>query len=464
MTKMKKILALIAIILMVACMSTQVFAAGDGKITITNAIAEQEYNAYRIFDLESFSGENYSYTVNPDWATFIASEEVTDVYVTLTDGYVTWVENADPAEFAKLALEYAKTNSISPIATKAATSETVEMTGLDLGYYLVDSTVGTLCRLTTTAKEVSITDKNEAPVIENKVAVTTDTYDVKNTANIGDELNYKTSINAQVGAEGYVLANTYSTGITYEEVTEVKIGDTVVDPTNYTVTPTTNGFTVEFKQEFLDTLETDTVIDVYHKATLNENAVIAGVGNTSTATLTWGEKDTKTASSVATTYTYEFDLVKTDNESVMLTGATFKLYDAETEGNEIAVVKVSDGVYRVATAGETGVAIEAGIATIQGLGNGTYYLEEVTPPEGYNKLNNRQAVTISDGNKKSTTSTDADVTTYVEGGVNVINKTGVELPTTGGMGTTILYIVGSILMVGAGVIFIAKKKMSKAQN
>lgn len=459
---MKKILTILTIMLMIICMSTQVLAAGTGKITITNAIEGQTYNAYRIFDLESFSGDKYSYTVNSDWADFVADDELGGAYVEVDEsGYVSWIEDAEPAEFAKKALAYAKDNNIDPIATQTATDVTAQMTGLDLGYYLVDSTVGTLCELTTTDAEVEIEDKNEAPIILNEAELSENIYDDANTANIGSEVNYKTTINAKKGAEGYTMTNEYSDGLTYKEVSEVKLGDTVVDPSNYTVTPTEDGFTVEFEQAFLDTISEDTTLEVYHTATLDSDAVIASTGNTSTATLVWGENATETASSVATTYTYEFDLVKTDSDNIMITGATFKLYDAATNGNEIPVVKVSDGVYRVALPTETGVEIEAGIATIQGLGNGNYYLEEITAPEGYNKLNSRQEVQIADVNNKATTETDGTNTTYTSGGVQIVNKTGVELPTTGGMGTTIIYIVGGVLMLVTGVILVAKKKTEK---
>ena len=222
-----------------------------------------------------------------------------------------------------------------------------------------------------------------------------------------------------------------------------------------------DGFTITFDQDFLDTLDDDSTITIDYSAQVNENAEIGNdKGNKSTLDFTYGENNIPATSGVATTYTYKFELVKTDEDKVILTGAKFKLYDAETSGNEIKVVKKSDGVYRIALPTETGVVIEAGDVTIEGIGNGTYYLEETDAPEGYNKLTSRQALTIKDNNEMaSTTSTD-----YTQGGVQVINKAGTILPTTGGMGTTILYIIGGVLMIGAGVIFIARKKTSSAEK
>ena len=469
MEKTRKILAVLTILVMTLCMTTTVFAAGEGTITISNAVADQTYNAYRIFDLESYSEETeaYSYKINDEWSGFATSEAAKEYIAVDEDGYVTWIKKDDAendigaAEFAQLALTYAKDNAVTPTATQKATKETVEMTGLDLGYYLVDSTVGTLCELTTTATTVTITDKNDIPTIENYVKADSGEFDETNTATIGDTVEHKVVINAKEGAENYVLTIANSEGLSDPEVTVVKLGEETVDPSNYDVTITDNDIKIVFKEDFLDTLTDTSVIEVYHSEILNENAAIYDEVNTSEATLTHGENNDIIASDgVVTTYTYEFDLVKTKTDNTVLEGATFKLYDSETDGAEIPVVKVSDGVYRVAVEGETGVEIEAGQATIQGLGNGTYYLEEVAAPEGYNELSARAAVTIDDDNNKAT----VNDTTYAIGGVQVINKTGTELPTTGGMGTTILYIIGGALMIGAGVTIVARKKMSANQK
>lgn len=478
MEKVKSILILFAAIVLTICMVVPVFAAGEGTITISKAVEGQTYNAYRIFDLESYvAGSAYAYKVNSAWTGFFAEGKEGLNYVTIDDaGYVTWNGQADAAEFAKKALAYAEENSIAPTGTTEATKvdDTVsaKITGIDLGYYLVDSSVGTLCSLDTTEPTVEIQEKNEGSTIEHKVEVTTGTYNTTNTATIGDNVNYKVTINAKEGAEGYVLDTKLSEGLTYKAVTEVKLGDTTVAAENYAVTaPATDGdsFEVEFKQEFLDTLTDTSVIEVYYTATLNENAAIGnGVGNTSTVTLTYGENNDleaeTTAEITAKTFTYEFDLVKTDSSDIVITGAQFKLYDAETGGNEIKVVKLSDGLYRVAVAGEEGVVIDAGTATIRGLGNGTYYLNEETAPSGYNKLTARQPVTIASDNNKASTEASGDDTKYTTGGVQIINKTGAELPETGGIGTTILYIVGGSLMFVAGVMIVARKRMSGVQR
>ena len=144
-----------------------------------------------------------------------------------------------------------------------------------------------------------------------------------------------------------------------------------------------------------------------------------------------------------TVNTYQFTLNKTDGTN-SLTGAEFKLYDAADNGSEIKVVKVSDGHYRVAESGETGVVIEAGTATISGLKGGVnYYLEETKAPAGYNKLTSRQKVEVN-----------GDTTT-----ANVVNKKGAELPSTGSFGTKMLYVVGASAILVAFVYMVAKRRV-----
>ncbi|SDB02429.1 LPXTG-motif cell wall anchor domain-containing protein [Streptococcus henryi] len=141
-----------------------------------------------------------------------------------------------------------------------------------------------------------------------------------------------------------------------------------------------------------------------------------------------------------------------DGSSNALTGAKFRLYDAASNGNEIKVVKNADGTYRVAEAGETGVDIDAGTAVVKGLkGLETYHLEETKAPDGYNILTARQAVKLVDAN---------DATKAADATVTVKNNKGTALPSTGSFGTTMFYLAGSVLLVGALVYMISKRRMN----
>lgn len=218
MKLIKKIAAIMFAFMMVVSMSCNVKAddttTATGTITINNAIPEQTYTIYKILDLESYSPKeengketgNFAYKPSSEWESFIKGENVRDKYFTFEGEYVSWKENADPAEFAKLALDYAKTNSKANQGLVTASGTPVQFTGLGLGYYLVDSSVGTLCSLDTTKPTVEIKEKNGVPSVDKKVSNSkTGTFGTSSTASIGDTVYFKTIITAQPGAQNYVL-------------------------------------------------------------------------------------------------------------------------------------------------------------------------------------------------------------------------------------------------------------------
>lgn len=449
-----------------------------GSITINNTIEGQTYAIYRIFDLESFNSDNkaYSYKVAEKWQAFFATTEAQAYAKANEDGYVSWVgENTDSraAELAQLALQYAKENGIAADGTEVAGGETVAFSDLPLGYYLVDSTVGTLCVLTTTNPTQNIEDKNEGPSIEKEVEDTkgeAPSWGESNTANIGETVNFRATISVpKSGAEGYVMHDKMSSGLTFvNDSVKVELNGTEVDAAYYNYQVVAPGseaddpctFEVVFSQDFCDSLKADDKIVITYSAVLNKDAVIAGNGNTNDVQLKYGENhDIDGGSDQTKTYTYEFGLVKVDGDKELLTGAEFELYTTAEGGEAIKLVKEGD-TYRLATAEDaedtTTTTIEAGNVTIKGLGNGTYWLEETKAPDGYNKLSERQSFTIAD--KSDEVSMNGDI--YGQGGLAVMNQTGTELPSTGGIGTTIFYVVGGILVVGAVVLLVVKKRMS----
>lgn len=142
--------------------------------------------------------------------------------------------------------------------------------------------------------------------------------------------------------------------------------------------------------------------------------------------------------------THRFTLKKTNEANDTLTGAEFKLYDALSGGAEIKVVKDGDA-YRVAEANEEGVVIEAGQVVIKGLkGTTTYYLEETKAPDGYNILTERQAIEVTSDNTAE---------------ANVVNKKGGLLPSTGSIGTTMFYLSGAVMLIGAFIFMVSKRRM-----
>ena len=160
MKHVKRVVGFVLALAMVLALSVGAFAAAvnEGRITIDNAITGQTYTIYEILHLESYNKESnaYSYKATAAWKDFVESKDIKGTYLVTNDqGYVTWVENADVAAFAKLAQAYAANLSSNQGRTKAI-SATVVFDNLDLGYYLVDSTLGTLCSLDTTNPDVTI--------------------------------------------------------------------------------------------------------------------------------------------------------------------------------------------------------------------------------------------------------------------------------------------------------------------
>ena len=475
MKHLKKFIGAVAAALMVFAMTvTPAFAASgtndnSGSITINDAEPGHTYNAYQVLVLESYNtdAKAYSYKANPDWAEWLKTQTQ---YVSIdAQGYVAWVKDADAAAFAKAAIAHAKEANIAAKATKTADSTTVSFTGLNLGYYLVDTTVGTLCSLDTTTPSATMEEKNELPPVKKEVKEdSTDDWGDKNSAEIGDTVEFKTTITAKKGAESYVLHDVMSKGLTLNANSiKVQVGGTDLAAANYTIK--TSGlndgctFEIEFAQSYLDTITADTDIVVTYSAVVNENAVIFDDANTNKTKLAFGEDHRdETTWDETKTFSYRVDIVKTDGDNKVLDGAEFKIYDAQNGGNEVPVVKIADGQYRLAKEGEQGVVIttQNGQVEIKGFdANTTYWLEETKAPEGYNKLAGRQEIAIKDANLDAT----VDGGKWTGGGIHVVNKAGNILPSTGGMGTTIFYVAGGAIVIAVAATLVYRKRMESSQ-
>ncbi|NMM93849.1 SpaH/EbpB family LPXTG-anchored major pilin [Bifidobacterium oedipodis] len=478
---------------------------GTGSIVVNPANSGQKYDAYRIFGVASYTGngddKKVAYTIAEDspWFGFVTGNGAGTSYVEVSvkgnPRVVTPKESftgdAAAKNFADAAITYMDQyntehadSQITPdqSATAGATDTSVTISGLDLGYYLVTSTTGSLVMLDTAAETVTIKDKNKVPEVLKKVQEG-NIWDSENDAKIGDTVNFRTTITAQAGATNYVLHDKLSDGLTFGTVTKIEkiSGDTTTELTkdtdyqvltgenaqsyapNGTTTEEKDTFTVTFSEAVLKELKAGDQLVVSYTATVNEDAVIRGDGNPNKTYLDYGKKDytSHTPESTTTTYVWDFDVFKytlEDGDKTPLAGVKFKLTtDLESNSPIEFVEKTGTSIksYRVAKADESGmiefVTDSNGKFKLFGLDSGTYYLWETEPLQGYNKLTSPITVEIKGTAHNGAVHVDGSVTAVTNNTVEVENTSGSELPETGGMGTTILYVVGAAVVVFAGL-------------
>lgn len=484
MKLIKKIAAIMFAFMMVFSLSTNAkaesgnYGDNDGKITISNAVVGQTYKIYRMLKLESFDGDNYSYTLEGGWDDFISTGAGKDYLEKNGDGYIKFRTGKDsPADmrlFAKAAYAYAKTATLNDDAKKSveAISTSVTFEDLPLGYYVVGSTVGSLCELKTTNKEVTITDKNDVPSVEKKVVKYNENHSENlvdsNSANIGEEVVFKTTIDIKPGANNYILHDKMDSHLRYDSILQIHDNnDKNIVATDYVVKTTgltdadctfELSFTDAFYANNRDDIDTKKLnkIYVYYQATVKDDAVVKQEMKNNTY-LTYGENNTKSNEDETITKTFEIPVFKYTGTDTALEGAKFILSTDEkcTDSTKtLKFTKNTEDKYRYdSTNGKTElVSLTDGMIHIEGIKAGTYYLKETEAPKGYNLLKDIQKIEISeDGSIKLNGKPITD-------NVGVKNNSGSLLPSTGGMGTTLIYLIGGALVLGSGFVLMNKKR------
>lgn len=473
--------------------------AKPGSITISNPAQGKTYEVFKLLDVAAdesdLANKGFIYKLTTDaWADFITTVQDgsgKNYFSLFENGGTTYVlanENLKPgiADFAAKAKVYAETNKLAPIKTAKAEAEgALEISGLDLGYYLVRSDLGILCSLDTTAPNAEVREKNEATVIVKNVE---DTAKKQNVAEIGTYVKFTIRITVKDKAPvNYKLVDEMTNGLTFVNnetyPLTVTVNENTLDAANYKVTETTEprGFTLTFNNNAegsASILKTDDVVTVTYYAQINENAKIADEANVNKAKVEYGT-NSHTEYDTTETYVWKMNIVKytmkkaADSDQATeekLAGATFQLSRDAAGAQVIKLVKVNDTTYRLALPTETEGVVdtittgETGELVINGLADGTYYLTETKAPRGYNLLREPVKVTIGhkDANGKLTeTSFVADQTeTDTSGVVKVENNAGAELPSTGGIGTTVFYVLGSAMALGAVILLVTKKRMA----
>ncbi len=528
---MKKLLAILLIVLIVFVLSVNAFAASDGSITISNTTKGETYTLYKIFGATIEKSNNpvsVAYTYNGTLGT-------NDYFEQDASGNIT-VKTAGKDSSGHLtegAVTFLGTIKGTAVKTEEAKANTVTFDGLDYGYYYIESTLGAKAvSVDTTTPNATLIDKNQGPAwydSEGKVTLgkyivadtNTANYDPKvteNSVNFGDTVTFEVSFNATdyVGEEKvltYYLTDTICEGFEIDK-SSLKVyfdGSEKTKGTEYKVFWNDSGRTFTVSAPWAtdagtSKYEANVVIKLTYNAKLLTNAVIASPGNPNTAYFDYRiGSDTRPVDSEnpnnpftppaspyrkseekkTVTYTYAVGLTKIDGkDKKVLKGAEFSLFKGTDTTPIKATATETLGVYNLDPDGTvTEFAINnSGVLVIKGLKEGEYTLKETKAPSGYNRALNgttvefkkadltkygeEHTVYFDEAGNETTTVTGTTVTTDYN--VNVLglvfeNERGVELPVTGGMGTTLFYIVGGALALGAFVLLVAKKRMKSKE-
>lgn len=415
------------------------------------------------------------------------------------DGYVTFVAGKDSPEgareFALKAMDYAKKNKIDATATATAsegkdTDITVKFENLSLGYYLVESSVGTACSIDTAHPNMEVRDKHDAPSVSKKiidgsgVSGNITENGAKNSVNIGDTVAYEVTINVKPNAKKYVLHDKMDDHLQFGMVSDAHayLKDEKNDSKNNPGLKLTQDFVVNTNTDHgcaFDISFTDAFYKKYEEAINSGNlnkitfTYLATVKNDApidtampnTAYLTYGEHS-KTEEVKTNTYTWGIPVFKyTSNAGAKeaLAGAKFILSTDSnfSEGNVLNFTNTGN-TYRYASTGGNNELVSAGdgMININGLKSGTYYLKETKAPDGYNLLKTPIKIVVTGDavTGKPVIKVDNNGTATVVKKVEVQNNKGSLLPSTGGMGTTLIYVVGSILVLASGIVLFSKRK------
>lgn len=482
-------LLLLSIVLSVCICGKSAYATDNAKITIDNTVDGQTYRIYRILDLkvagDPTKPSGYAYTANAGWKDFLSSGAGSP-YVNISKaGNVTFKGSDEAAkasnakQLAKAAIAYAKNNGPKPVASltdNVKSSSSLTFAGLPFGYYLVDSSTGSLCSLNTTSSTITISDKTTAPSLKKMVSDSSIPTENEvtgengcNNAALGDVVSFRMEIKVGNGPVNYVLHDTMDKGLTFDPSSVVVKKDTNILESGkaYTLNSSTGDgctFEISFAKDSHGSntqLVDGATYVVEYKASVNKSAIVSQVGGSDTgnknvAHVSYGD-DSNLTSNVGETHTYvlslpvyKFSNIPSDNTP--LKGAKFVLKNSAgwyfQKKNELTTW-VSD--VSGATVFETN---DEGKVTIEGIDEGVYELIETESPIGYNKLDDPVAVTVK--NVPSTKAGDAE--RYVSkvlingsaGPLRIENQTGGIFPGTGGPGA-FLIAAGGLLFVLLGV-------------
>ena len=511
MKHIKKLASLLLVLVMVFALATTAFAEETTySITINNSAKDHTYEAYQIFTGD-LSGTTLSNIV---WGSGVSEAGQTALGDAAAKAETLKTE-ADAKAFAKAVAPY--------LTTAAGSANTVTdgkyvISGLAAGYYLVKDQDGSLTGDNDSYTEyiiqvvgnVTATPKSDVPEVQKKVKDINDSTDTTKTDwqdsadyDIGDSIPFQLKATLADNVSSYttykvVFHDTLSKGLTYNNDAKVYIDGT--ETNGFTVTATVNADGTTTLTVSCDDVKAlgagnSSAITVEYTAKLNENAVLGSAGNPNEVYLEYSNNPNKsengnnetgeTPKDVVIVFTYKTIINKVDSENKPLTGAAFKLEK---------LIKGKDGAADTWTTVKEFTVDETTTSfTFSGLDDGQYKLTETKTPAGYNTIDPIYFVieathdetadaptlktlnaylTDANGNKQTemkdgeSVNIDLGTVDLTAGSITttVVNKSGSKLPSTGGIGTTIFYVLGGVLVLAAVVLLVTKKRMSGAEK
>jgi len=461
--------------------NTAAAAEVTGTITITPpentlATSSNTYKIYKVFEASGYKSETeerISYRLVEGKNTAPAGFEVDKA------GNVKYVGASEDGNLTPADIEAIKTyvteKDLVDTVTVSGTTKAVSK-ALKNGYYFITTTTGTVVTIDSTNPDVTVDDKNSVPEVSKRItkASSLDEDGKKALAQLGTEVFFEAEVTVGKGAENYIFHDKMSKGLSYNGNAEVWIDDDEVASENYSKdTQDEDTLTIAFNNEYIRTLAVGTKLVISYSATVTEAALTQDPAK-NTAHVSYGDKKGSNNTPVSETeiYNAKFTITKQDGEEKPLAGAGFVIKNAEgkyyrfNEATEAAQAQGTEGGEDYVPAKEAAeasvswvedikdateyVSDDAGmVPAFTGLANGTYTVIENTVPAGYNKAED-STFTIEEHD-------------YTDENLNqkatVFNKAGIILPHTGGIGTTIFNIIGTILVIGAGVMLVARRRM-----
>ena len=502
MKKLKKFLAMMISMVMVLSMATASFAEVGGTGSLTVQLAGENklesgkshtVKLYKLLNIDSYSGDNYSYSLNDTYKeaikTALNSGSMKDEDIITEIGKINESSNPTTQQFAN-ALEKNYTGVADKEAKIESGNNSVDITGLDAGYYLI--VLDNAKAIQANLKNVVNGDNGTVTLKEEAPSITKKGFDKNNKpvtdVQIGDIVTYTITTTIPKKFTKYTITDIITKGLSFVNFdsedtpknTQSLVIETELDKVDTTgITASVEGrtMTIELAQYIKDhQSDIGKTLTIKYKAKVNENALVT---EKNSAKLEYGNDPDKiitTKPEEVKTPTFPVHINKVDEQNAALGGVKFALYpdNGGNKGDTAIKVSGSGGIYKIDPNGKGTEMVTVGNditnagfgkpsgfnLVINGLKAGTYWLQETQAPDGYNKIKEPIKITVTNkDNGQYTISTDQKNDITVDANIiKIVNKSSSALPETGGTGTLLLTAVGALLVAVAMIRFMRRKQ------